>query len=112
MLSRRGGKKAAGETQAGEGRLVDLGYGGASLELPRMLKPGGFAQLNFQLGGRPMEVLFEVLAVMPRAGGDFLIRGRFPAHTDEGAETLRKYLAREQTKRLRENEMLRVRTGG
>ncbi len=112
VLSRRGGKKAAGETQAGEGLLVDLGYGGASLELPQMLKPGGFAQLNFQLGGRPMEVLFEVLSVMPRAGKDFLIRGRFPAHTDEGAETLRKYLAREQTKRLRENEMLRVRTGG
>ncbi len=114
VLSRQGfrdGKKGARETRTGEGRLVDLGYGGASLELPQQLHPGGFAQLNFELNGRPMEVLFEVLAVMPREEGRFLIRGRFPAHTDEGDQTLRKFLLREQTKRLRENEMLHIRTG-
>lgn len=111
VLSRRGEKKGR-ETQTGEGRLVDLGYGGASLELPQRLEPGGFAQLNFDLSGRPMEVMFEVLATMQGERGQYLIRGRFPAHTDEGEERLRKYLIREQTKRLRENEMLTIRTGG
>ena len=111
VLSRRGGKKDAGKSRTGEGRLVDLGYGGASLELPQLLPPGGFAQLNFELNGRPMEVMFEVLAVMENEEGNFLIRGRFPAHTDEGDRRLRKYLLREQTKRLRENEILTIRTG-
>ena len=112
VLARRGGKKDAGKSRTGAGRLVDLGYGGASLELPQLLPPGGFAQLNFELNGRPMEVMFEVLAVMENEEGNFLIRGRFPAHTDEGDRRLRKYLLREQTKRLRENEMLTIRTGG
>ena len=115
VLSRqgfRGGKKGARKTQTGEGKVVDLGYGGASLELPQRLQPGGFAQLKFELNGRPMEVMFEVLATMQKEEARFLIRGRFPVHTDEGHQTLRKFLLREQTKRLRENELLTIRTGG
>lgn len=104
-------KQPAPAPLTGEGRLVDLSYGGASLVAPQPLAVGGFAQLNFKLHGHPLRMMLEVLSERPTGGGDYLVHGRFPVHADETGNLLRKMLVREQIKRLRDKDLLHFRPG-
>ena len=102
----RSGKKDPTLVQEGEGRVVDLSYGGASLLVSQPLPPGGFAQLTFDLYGQSMRMMLEVLSQFPLSGGQYRVRGRFPVHPDEDGDRLHKTLVREQLKRLRESKLL------
>ena len=62
--------------------------------------------MTFRLHGQPMGMMLEVLSQSPQSGGTFLVRGRFPVHSDEDSDRLNKTLIREQIKRLRESELL------
>lgn len=111
-LSRlRGLRSGAGQRAEGEGRLVDLSYGGASLSVAEPLEERGLAQLQFELHGKPVRLMLEVLSRTPLAEGGYLLRGQFRGLGAEARVRLHNVLYREQIKRLRERHVMHVRHG-
>ena len=102
----------APKPRQGEGRLVDISYGGASLVVEEPLGERGFLQLRFQLHKHPMRMMLEALSCTPMAEGRFLLRGQFRGPGEEARIRLNNTLTREQIKRLREKELLRYTPGG
>lgn len=109
---RRSGGNTARKLRQGEGRLVDISYGGASLVVEELLGERGFLQLRFQLHKHPMRMMLEALSCTPMAEGRFLLRGQFRGPGEEARIRLHNTLTREQIKRLREKELLRYTPGG
>lgn len=95
----------------GEGKIVDLSHGGASLEVEQPLAPGGLAQVFFDLNNQPMRLMLEVLFQTRQSNGSYLVHGRFRGQTGEVGDKLQKILVREQVKRLREKELLHYKPG-
>jgi hypothetical protein len=96
----------------GEGRLLDLSYGGASLRVGEAPEPHALLQLGFDLHGRPLRLLLEVLSVTPEPEGRHLLRGRFRGLGEEARARLHASLYREQLRRLRDKALLHVRQDG
>lgn len=90
----------------GEGSMVDVSYGGASLVVPEPLGENGFAQLYFNLNDQPMRLMLEVLSCLPVEPGQWLLRGRFRGQGEETYHRLNNTLSREQLKRLRVREVI------
>jgi uncharacterized protein YjiS (DUF1127 family) len=105
----RGARGGGRRLSEGEGRLIDLSYGGASFVAPEPLGDRGFAQLRFQLHAQPLSLMLEVLSRAPLGEGGFLVRGQFRGLGEEARVKLNGILSREQIKRLREKELLHIR---
>ena len=98
--------------QEGEGRLVDLSFGGAAFLAASSLAANGFAQLSFTIQKRPVQLMLEVLSSLSYADGTALVRGRLRGSREEGRAVLNRYLARQQITRLREKGIFRFKAGG
>ncbi|MCZ6558668.1 MAG: PilZ domain-containing protein [SAR324 cluster bacterium] len=99
------GGQAAG--QSGEGRLVDLSFGGAAFLAQSPLAPNGFAQLKFEIRKRPARIMLEVLSSLRYSNGTALVRGRLRGTQEESRTLLNNFLSYEQIKRLREKGAFR-----
>jgi hypothetical protein len=106
-------RKGGGERHArqGQARVIDLSYGGASVRVEEPLGERGLAQLAFELHGKPMRLMLEVLSSSPLPEGGHLVRGQFRGLGEEARVRLNNVLYREQIKRLRDKELLRIRPG-
>jgi hypothetical protein len=114
MLARRKGVGSGpgaepAQVVHGQGRLMDISYGGASFSVSQPLAEGGFAQLRFTLHEQPMRLMLQVLSCTGGERGSYLVRGRFRGQGEEVHIRLNHLLLREQIKRLREKEVIRVR---
>ncbi len=94
-----------------EGRLVDLGYGGASLLTYQPLEEHGLAQVAVKLQGQTMRLMLEVLSQSPQGPGQFLTHGQFRGMDEDTRIRLNRILSREQIKRLRGKEQLHFKPG-
>ncbi|HKI97292.1 MAG TPA: PilZ domain-containing protein [bacterium] len=110
-LGRRLGRGGGMPSHKGDGRLLDLSYGGASLMVPEPLAERGLAQLSFEVHGQPMRLMLEVLSRAPMVDGHYLVRGQFRGLGEEARVRLNNLLNREQVKRVRDRELLRIRPG-
>ncbi len=109
-LARRLGR--AGEPRhlsRGDARITDLSFGGASLIVSEPLEERGLAQLHFDLQGKPVRLMLEVLSTTALTGGGWLVRGQFRGLGEDARVRLHAVLTREQLRRLRERESVRVR---
>ena len=106
----RGGE--APPVRQGEGRVLDVSYGGASVVVDAPLDERGLAQLQFRLHGQPVRLMLEVLSREALTDGRWLVRGQFRGLGAEARVRLNNVLYREQIKRLREKDVLHIRAGG
>ena len=107
-------RRQGGEVRApirGEGRLVDLSYGGAAFLSGSSLAEHGFAQLHFTLNERPMRLMLEVLTQTAEPDGKTLVRGRFRGAAPELSGALHGFLSQEQYKRVMAHPALKVEIG-
>ena len=88
----------------GEGRLIDLSYGGAAFTAPTALEAEGFAQLQFTIHDDPVHMMLEVLDRYRAEDGTWIHRGRFRGMSQDAKNRVYRYLSREQVARLREKE--------
>lgn len=113
LTSRRGlaarKDRPAPKHPGGEGRLIDVGFGGASLLTPELLPDGGFAQLRFDLNNQPLRLMMEVLSSTDAGNGHYLVRGQFRGIGEEARARLHNILIQEQVKRLRDGALLHIR---
>ena len=100
------GRKLA--ARHGEGRLVDLGYGGVAFSAAETLTGGGLAQVLFELDGHSLHVMLEVTHYEQRSDGSWLHRGRIRGITHEARDRICTYLSREQISRFRERGLLKL----
>ncbi len=96
----------------GEGKLLDLSFGGAAFSARRPLAPKGFVQLHFEVNQQPMRLMLEVLSSEPYGERMNLVRGRLRGMQSEGRALMNSYLSREQERRLRGRETFHVKPRG
>ena len=111
LLRRVGKPRRIESARELEGRLVDLGYGGASLLTYQPLDEHGFAQIGVKLQGQIMRLMLEVLSHSPQGTGQFLVHGQFRGMDEDTRVRLNRILSREQIKRLRGKEQLHFKPG-
>ncbi|MBI3992964.1 MAG: PilZ domain-containing protein [Candidatus Lambdaproteobacteria bacterium] len=97
-----------GGAQAGEGHMVDLSYGGASFVCGSALTPHGLVQLKFSLREVEARVVLEVGSVSDQGGGQSLVRGYFRGLSGDMRSQLNHFIYREQMRRQRQQEVIRV----
>ena len=101
-LKRAPGSAAAQEASlSGEGRLLDMGPGGALVEISESLEQGGFLHLEFKLHETVQVAMMEVLSTTPAGAGHYHLRGQFRGMGSDALARLVNALIREQTSRLK-----------
>lgn len=99
------------DVRQGEGRMLDVSYGGAAFEAGGPLAPGGFAQLQFSIHKVPVHLMLEVMTQTRTPEGAWVHRGRIRGMTQEVRNRIFNYLSREQVARLRERGVIRRKRG-
>ena len=100
-----------GGAQSGEGHMVDLSYGGASFVCAGTMAPHGLVQLKFNLHDVAARVVLEVGSVSDQSGGQHLVRGYFRGLSGDMRAQLNHFIYREQMRRQRQKEVIRVAPG-
>lgn len=90
----------------GNGRMVDVGYGGAAFSAPQAMQVGGLVQVQCTLSDKPFHAMLAVHTCAPQEGGRYLVRGAWRGMQDDMRALLSGTLQREQLKRLRQKELI------
>ena len=92
--------------QKGEGRVIDLSYGGAAFDCREPLGRGGLAQILFSLERQPLHAMLELVSQEQAPGGRWIHRGRIRGISHEARDRVYSFLSREQLARLRTRGLL------
>lgn len=93
-----------------KGHLIDLSFSGLGFTCDRQLPAGGMAHMAFPIHGQEIYLMTEILGGREIHPGVWLHNAQMRGVAPQGKVSLNRFLSREQVKRLREKDIIRVAT--